>query len=155
LTADINRPVTKSESLSIYEDERRKAFISFFCRYGGNVSAACMAVGINRRTYNGWLLKYPEFKEELSDIDESLLDFAEQQLIKNIEAGKEHSLFFFLCNRGKHRGWQDVRKLAAPKLKGINININYVSAGSNPPPAKIIESVVIEDTGDDKDSNES
>jgi len=145
LATDLDRPITSQEMLAIDSEERRRAFLSFFNQYGGNIAAACIAVGIQRATFVNWLNKFPEFKEYMSDVNEAMLDYAEQHLLKNIEAGKEQSLFFYLCNKGKHRGWQDVRKLAAPKLHGINININYVDNKSEIISSRSIDSVVVED----------
>ncbi len=125
LTEDLGRPLTSQQMMMVDSEERRKAFVQFFYRYNGNISAACMAVGVTRATFNRWLQKYPEMSDTIEEVNEALLDLAEQQLLKNIEAGKENSLFFFLCNKGKHRGWADIRKLSGPKLAAVKININY------------------------------
>lgn len=125
LTEDLGRPLTSQQMMMVDSEERRKAFTQFFYRYDGNISAACMAVGVTRATFNRWLQKYPEMSDTIEEVNEALLDLAEQQLLKNIEAGKENSLFFFLCNKGKHRGWADIRKLSGPKLAAVKININY------------------------------
>jgi hypothetical protein len=125
LVEDLGKPLTSQQIMMVDSEERRKAFIQFFYRYNGNISAACMAVGITRATYNRWLRKYPDVSTHIEEVNEALLDLAEQQLLKNIEAGKENSLFFFLCNKGKHRGWADIRKLSGPKIAAMNININY------------------------------
>lgn len=123
LSKDLERPLSKQESLQIEMGERQRAFLAFFYQYQGNIAAACLATGIARSTFDKWFRNCPELKEQIIEVNEAMLDLAEQQLLKNIADGKEHSLFFFLCNKGKHRGWQDIRKLAAPKLQGIKINI--------------------------------
>jgi len=125
LAADIKKPITSQVAKQIEMGERQKSFVHFFYKYGGNIAAACHAAGITRSTFTRWLANYPELSEQITEVNEAMLDLAEQQLLENIKAGKEQSLFFFLCNKGKHRGWQDVRKLSAPKLQGIKININY------------------------------
>lgn len=125
LSADLKRPLTKQTTMQIEADARRQAFIFQFYRYNGNIAAACSAVGVARATFNNWMKKFPEMVEQISEVNEAMLDLAEQQLLKNISDGKENSLFFFLCNKGKHRGWQDIRKLAGPKLQAIKIDIHY------------------------------
>jgi hypothetical protein len=138
LQVHLGRKLTKQETMSIESDERRLAFLDFFHRYNGNISAACCETGITRETFNRWLNGYPEFAEQITEVNEAMLDLAEQQLLKNIASGKEQSLFFLLCNKGKHRGWQDVRKLQAPKLNAININVNYADKTS-----KVADSVTV------------
>lgn len=125
LVEDLGKPLTSQQIMIVDSEERRKAFIQFYYRYNGNISAACMAVGVTRATYTRWLQKYPEMSGHIEEVTEATLDLAEQQLLKNIEAGKENSLFFFLCNKGKHRGWTDIRRLSGPKIAAMNINISY------------------------------
>jgi hypothetical protein len=40
-----------------------------------------------------------------------MIDIAESQLFQNLRKGKETSLFFYLCNKGKGRGWQSINKI--------------------------------------------
>ena len=125
LSEDLGRPLRSQEISAIDSEEQRKAFLHYFYKYGGNIAAACQMVGITRRTFNRWLQKYPEISDYVEEVNEALLDLAEQQLITNIQNGKENSLFFFLCNKGKHRGWRDIRKLGGPALNAIKVEINY------------------------------
>jgi len=125
LAEDLGRELRSTEIVSIESEEMRRSFIQFLYRYNGNVSAACAAIGIPRSRYTRWLSKYDDIRKTIEEVNEAILDMAEQQLLNNISKGKENSLFFLLCNKGKHRGWQDIRKLTAPKLQAIKININY------------------------------
>ena len=144
LTEDLGRPLTSQQIMMIDSEERRKAFVQFYYRYNGNVSAACQAVGVTRVTFNRWLQKYAEIADHIEEVNEAMLDLAEQQLLKNIEAGKENSLFFFLCNKGKHRGWADIRKLSGPKLAAVKISINYPDQKEKLPHIDVQEVQVIE-----------
>lgn len=147
LVADLGKPLTSQQIVAIDSEERRHAFMAAFFKYCGNIASACAFVGITRSTFNRWVQKYPEIKEQIEELNEAILDLAEQQLLKNIEAGKENSLFFLLCNKGKHRGWQDIRKLSAPQLNAIKININYPEKNSESQPmlnVGIVEAEIIE-----------
>jgi hypothetical protein len=79
--------------------------LEIYKQSGGNVSVACEHAGICRFTFYDWKKKNAKFAQQISDIDESLLDYAESQLIKNIKDGKETSLIFYLKTKGKNRGY--------------------------------------------------
>jgi len=144
LVEDLGKPLTSQQIMAIDSEERRKAFVQFYYRYNGNISAACQAVGVTRATFNRWVKKYREIADHIEEVNEALLDLAEQQLLKNIEAGKENSLFFFLCNKGKHRGWADIRKLSGPKLAAVKININYPDQKKQLPHVDVQEVQVVD-----------
>lgn len=150
LVEDLGRPLTSQQIMVVDSEERRKAFIQFFYRYNGNISAACMAVGITRATYTRWLQKYPELSGHIEEVIEATLDLAEQQLLDNIKAGKENSLFFFLCNKGKHRGWTDIRRLSAPKLAAVKITVNYPNQKKQLPHVDVQEVEVVDAEVTDK-----
>lgn len=133
----VERKLTSQELEAIGSGERRRIFLRFLHEYDGNVAAACVATGITRNTYNVWLHKYPEMQMVCEELTEALLDLAEQQLLKNIVAGKENSLFFFLCNKGKHRGWRDIRKLSGAQLNKIDINVKYPDGTKLLPPVDV------------------
>lgn len=125
LAKDLGKSPTSQQMVAIESDERRKAFMHYYYEYDGNIAAACAMVGVSRRTFNRWLSEHPEMATMVEEVSEAMLDLAEQQLMRNIAGGKENSLFFFLCNKGRHRGWQDVRKLTGPQIRGMKVTINY------------------------------
>lgn len=73
----------------------------------GVVTTACKKVGIVRSTYYQWYKEDKEFAEKVDGISEIALDFAESFLHKNIEKGKEASIFFYLKCKGKDRGYKE------------------------------------------------
>lgn len=147
LSEELGRPISKQEITKIEMGERQKMFVHYFYKYDGNIAAACTAIGIARSTFNIWRRAYPDLVERISELDEAMLDLAEQQLFKNIANGKENSLFFLLCNKGKGRGWQDVRKLAAPKPPNIKINVIHATRTGEMTQAKLVESVEVSSDG--------
>ena len=68
---------------------------------------ACKAIGIGRRTYYNWIEEDKTFKEDIDNINESLIDFTESKLLQNIKAGKEASIFFYLKCKAKNRGYME------------------------------------------------
>lgn len=71
----------------------------------GNIVRIAKAFKVVRRTVNNWVEADPEFKEIITDARESCVDVSESQLMKNVRAGKEASVFFHLKTQGKSRGY--------------------------------------------------
>lgn len=84
---------------------RKKAMIEALRKTLGIVTPACDIVGINRITYYRWMEKDEKFREQVRDIDNIALDFAESQLHKQIKNGEVSSTIFFLKTKGKSRGY--------------------------------------------------
>jgi len=141
LQVDLGRPLRSPEVDAIKSNVRREHFIIMFFRYNCNVSAACISTGISRGTYYQWLERYPEFREAVTEANEALLDFAEEQLIKNIKAGKETSLFFYLCNKGKHRGWESINRMSGPKIKSLKFTLIDANTDKRPTRKRIASTV--------------
>ena len=79
-------------------------FLEVFASKLGNVSAACDATNISRRTYYNWM-QDKEFSDKVDDVREGLIDFAENQLLSNIKDGKTAEILFYLKTKGKKRGY--------------------------------------------------
>lgn len=71
----------------------------------GNISEACKAVGISRQTYYRWLEEDADFKRDVENIGEELLDNAERKLQEKIDMGDTSSLIFYLKTKGKKRDY--------------------------------------------------
>lgn len=80
-----------------------------FAKKACNVTETCKAFGISRTIWYEWM-KRPDFSTAIEESRKGLIDMVESQLIKNILAGKETSLIFFLTNRDpenwKHKNEQ-------------------------------------------------
>ena len=76
-----------------------KAYKNNIC----NISRACEAVNIDRKTFYNWLDKYPKFKEQVEEVNESLTDMVECQLYKNVKSGNQKAAEFYLTNRKKNK----------------------------------------------------
>lgn len=83
----------------------QKEFITVLRNSSCNISVACGKMNISRQTFYVWKKNNPTFAESVSELEESLIDYAETKLMENIRDGKESSIFFFLKTRGKKRGY--------------------------------------------------
>ncbi len=86
-------------------EQHKKAVLIALEKSLGVVSEACKKAGIGRTTFYEWCRADQEFKKLVDEIESVALDFAESQLFKNIGAGKEASLIFYLKTKGRKRGY--------------------------------------------------
>lgn len=80
-----------------------------------NISNACKMSGICRHTFYEWKKKFPDFKKQAEDINESLIDLVESSLLNKIQEGDTTAIIFFLKCRAKDRGYIE---------KGMTFNID-------------------------------
>ena len=85
--------------------EKKQKFLEKFEECYGIISIACKYADINRSTYYDWIKSDSAFKQQCDDIIEARIDIMESELIKNVNNGKEASIFFALKTIGKHRGY--------------------------------------------------
>jgi len=71
----------------------------------GNVSLATKEVGIDRTTHYNWMKKDKKYKKAVNEMDDFVLDFAENALFKNINKGNVTAQIFYLKTKGKKRGY--------------------------------------------------
>jgi len=86
-------------------EQYKKAVLIALEKSLGVVTEACKKAGIGRTTFYKWCKADQEFKKQVDEIESVALDFAESQLFKNIGAGKEASLIFYLKTKGRKRGY--------------------------------------------------
>jgi len=71
----------------------------------GIVTTACKTVGISRTTFYQYCKDDEEFKNQVDDISEIALDFAESKLHKLIDDNIPAATIFYLKTKGKKRGY--------------------------------------------------
>lgn len=86
-------------------DIQKKAMIEALEKSLGIVTTACKQVGIHRSTHYEWYKTDDKYKQEVDDISDVTLDFAESQLHKQINEGNTSATIFFLKTKGKKRGY--------------------------------------------------
>lgn len=72
------------------------------CGIVKDMADACKA---SRSQMYRWIEKDPTLKEEIEKARDGLVDIAESNLKKNVEAGKEKSIIYLLGTQGRKRGW--------------------------------------------------
>lgn len=106
---------------------KQKKFIEAFEKQATNISRACKKIGIDRQTHYNWYSANSTYKRKIDEISESMIDFAESMLYKNMKDGKESSILFFLKTRGKSRGY--VEKTEVEHSGEVtNIKVEFIGA---------------------------
>ena len=86
-------------------EQHKKAIIEALEKSLGVVTTACKVVGIGRTQFYQWLKDDDEFAQEVDDIQNIALDYAESQLHKQIGDGSTAATIFYLKTKGKKRGY--------------------------------------------------
>ena len=73
----------------------------------GIVTNAAQKVGIDRRTHYHWLDKDPEYKKAVEELDNIVLDFAENKLHDLMLELNPTAIIFFLKCKGRKRGYSE------------------------------------------------
>ena len=96
---------------------KQKNLLSALKTSMGNVTMACHSVGVGRTTYYFWMKENPLFKEQVDEIEEIVLDWAESKLYEQIEKGNIAANIFYLKCQGKDRGWTEKYEKKEPQTK--------------------------------------
>lgn len=86
-------------------EQHKKAIIEALEQSLGVVTTACKKVGVGRTTFYQWVKDDPAFANDVRDISDIALDFAESQLHKQIKDGSTAATIFYLKTKGKNRGY--------------------------------------------------
>lgn len=107
----------KTDKEKEFEEQRlstrvqQKAMLKALEKTLGVVTPALKQVGIARSTYNRWLLKDGWFAEQIKDLENVALDFAESSLHRQISQDIPGSTIFFLKTKGKGRGYVERQEI--------------------------------------------
>ena len=118
--------------------EKKKLFIDNFLGSLANISVCCKKVGISRQTFYQWSKEDEEFKLEVQNVQEELLDFAESVLFKKVREGSTAELIFFLKTKGKSRGYIERQEITSTeetplfevKIIDNTLDIKHIEEGS-------------------------
>ena len=98
----------------------KKALIEALEKSLGVVSTACKAAGVSRDTHYRWLREDPDYKEQVEELAEVAVDFAESHLHKLIKDGNPAATIFFLKTKGKNRGYIERQEIAVAEKKPLS-----------------------------------
>lgn len=90
---------------------RKKNLIEALKRNAGLISYACEAVGCERSTYYDYYNGDEHFRKAVDDISESVVDYSEKALIKQIKKGNTTAIIFHLKCKGKKRGYVERQEI--------------------------------------------
>ncbi len=71
----------------------------------GLVSLVAKRLGCEQQTVRNYIKRYATCKQALEDARESLKDFTESQLLKQIDGGNIAGIIFFLKTQARDRGY--------------------------------------------------
>lgn len=104
----------------------------------GVVSSAAKAAGISRDTHYRWMKEDQDYMNQVNDLSEVALDFAESSLHRQIQSGNTPATIFFLKCKGRGRGYIekhdiDFNKVSGPDLSDLSTEelIALVKDGSS------------------------
>jgi hypothetical protein len=95
-----------TESVPMKSSKKKTAFLQQLAQ-GFNITDSCQKANIGRQNYYRWLDRDPAFKKACNDIEESLIDHVENEMLKQIDKGNSDMIKWFLSHKGKDRGWAE------------------------------------------------
>jgi len=94
----------------------------------GVVTTACKNVGIHRSTYYDYYNNDYKFKEQVDDIQNVAIDFAESQLHQQIQGGNTSATIFYLKTKGKNRGYVERQEITGAEGMPTNFQIEIIDS---------------------------
>ena len=113
-----NTSNTSSNTTKRTTSDKKETFLQALKLNLGNISQSCRASNIGRQTYYNWVDDDEEFKHSCKDVEESLLDLAENRLLEKIDKYDITAIIFFLKTKGKKRGY--IEKQEVELIKPID-----------------------------------
>ena len=90
----------------------------------GVVTVACKQTDTPRSTYYKWLKEDKQFADQVKEIENIALDFAESQLHSQIKDGSTSATIFYLKTKGKKRGYVEKQELDLTSAQPVKIKVN-------------------------------
>lgn len=84
--------------------EKQEEFLNVLRNSLGVVGLALQKTGVTREDFEDWCEDL-EFKLVLDEIDETSLDYVENQLLMQIRDGNLNAITYYLKTKGKNRGY--------------------------------------------------
>ena len=118
-----NTENTKTKVTNVTSSTKKDNFLKALKNNLGNISQACKSSKISRQTYYRWIDDDVEFEEQCKNVEESLLDLAENRLLEKIDKYDTTSIIFFLKTKGKKRGYIEKQEVEHTKpISEINFD---------------------------------
>ena len=94
----------------------------------GVVTVACREAHIPRSTYYKWLNEDREFADQVADIENVALDFAESKLHNQISDNNTSATIFYLKTKGKNRGYVERQEITGAEGMPTNFQIKIIGS---------------------------
>ena len=107
-------------------ENRKKRFLKAYAASGYNISEACKKVGLRRMLIKEWKVADPEFANKMWEVEESITDFVESQMLKQIRNNNPAMIMWFLETKGKNRGY--TRKFELENNLKIELSTEQIDA---------------------------
>lgn len=90
---------------------KKKAMLDALEKTLGVVTTAAKMVGIERTTHYKWIESDKDYKANVEDLQDVVLDFAESALHKMVENHNPAATLFLLKTKGKKRGYVERQEI--------------------------------------------
>ena len=118
-----NTENTKTKRTKRTTSDKKELFLKALQSNLGNITQACKSAKVGRQTYYDWIDDDLEFNKECINVQESLLDLAENRLLEKIDKYDTTSIIFFLKTKGKKRGYVEKQEFEVTKpISEINFD---------------------------------
>jgi hypothetical protein len=107
-------------------DKHKKAMLEALEKALGIVTSACKIVGISRETHYKWYREDARYKQQVDELGDVTLDFAESQLHHKIKDGDTTAIIFFLKTKGKKRGYIERMDIGNPADESFKVLVENV-----------------------------
>jgi hypothetical protein len=114
--------MNKSEQL------KKEQLLEALVKSLGIVSTACLSVGVSRTTYYKYYNEDGQFKDQVDDISDIAIDFAESKLFDLIKEGNITAVIFYLKTKGKKRGYIEKQEIDPGNSFPNNITVEFISS---------------------------
>lgn len=97
----------------------------------GNLAAAARILGCTRQTIYNHMEKQSTVRAAYEEQRETLIDFTEDQLFKQVKAGNITAIIFTLKTIGKHRGYVERQELKIDMSSLTDEQLERIARGEN------------------------
>lgn len=98
---------------------------------GGNLSAIARRLNVTRPTVYSYVKRWKTVSDAVNEEKEAMLDFTENQLFKQVQAGNITAIIFTLKTIGKSRGYIERYEHTGADDEPMEIVVKYATNDSN------------------------
>ena len=110
--------------------KNKEEFLKCFAEARGNITVACAAADIARKTFHEWYNNDDNFRAKADEVKEQRKDFIESALDKKIEEGDTTAIIFAAKTQCKDRGYSE--KIEFEGKQQTEISVAKVNVGKLP-----------------------